>query len=68
MLAHFQWKSNLSLREWSFSFFHDGQFITGTYYKNGHIKWGQSVLTAESKKKLEPHIHDLMLYHVYEQH
>ncbi|WP_332694080.1 DUF5342 family protein [Halalkalibacter lacteus] len=69
MIAHFQWKSNnLVLREWSFSFFHEGQYITGMYYKDGQIDWGPSALTAKTKMKLKPYIHDLMLYHVYEQH
>jgi hypothetical protein len=67
MLTHFQWKSS-NRREWSFSFFYEGQFISGIYYKDGKIDWSHSMLTDESKKKLEPRIHDLMLYHVYEKH
>ncbi|KHF39167.1 YheE family protein [Halalkalibacter okhensis] len=71
MLAHFQWKelrNNLLRREWAFSFFHEGQYMTGVYHKDGSIKWGDSSLSSEQKAKLEPFVHDLMLYHVYEQH
>ncbi|MDT8862043.1 YheE family protein [Alkalihalobacillus sp. MEB130] len=71
MLVHFQYKelrNNLLRREWSFSFFYEGRYMTGTYYKDGRIKWNDDDLTLEKKEKLEPHIHDLMLYHVYEEH
>ncbi|MCL7747022.1 YheE family protein [Halalkalibacter alkaliphilus] len=71
MLVHFQWKelrNNLLRREWAFSFFHEGQYMSGIYYKNGSIKWGDSNVSSQKKEKLEPYVHDLMLYHVYEQH
>jgi hypothetical protein len=71
MLSHFQWKelrNNLLRREWFFSFFCEGQFITGIYYKDGSIDWGNTILSEEKKKWLEPKIHDLMLFHVYEEH
>ncbi|ARK29150.1 YheE family protein [Halalkalibacter krulwichiae] len=71
MLSHFQWKelrNNLVRREWAFSFFFDGNYITGIYHKNGEIDWGEANLTSNQKEILEPQIHDLMLYHVYEQH
>lgn len=71
MISHFQWKelrNNLARREWSFSFFHEGQYVTGIYHKNGTVEWNGPLLTDEKRKELEPHIHDLMLYHVYEEH
>lgn len=71
MLSHFQWKelrNNLVRREWSFSFYFEGTYFTGVYHKDGSIDWGDLSLSDERKKRLEPQIHDLMLYHVYEQH
>ncbi|TWI56194.1 YheE family protein [Halalkalibacter nanhaiisediminis] len=71
MISHFQWKelrNNLVRREWTISFFHKGQYITGIYHQNGTIAWNESLLTNDSKKELEPQIHELMLYHVYEEH
>ncbi|GAE35657.1 DUF5342 family protein [Halalkalibacter akibai] len=71
MISHFQWKelkNNLVRSEWAFSFFHEGHYYTGTYFKDGSINWNQDTLTLEKKKLLEPKLHDLMLFHVYENH
>lgn len=68
MITHFQFKelaNNFIRREWGFSFNYEGQYITGKYYKNGKIDWNHP-LTDNQIKILEPRIHDLMLYHVYE--
>ena len=71
MLSHFQWKelrNNLVRREWSFSFYFKGTYLTGVYHKDGTIDWGHVEISDEKKNILEPQIHDLMLFHVYEQH
>jgi hypothetical protein len=71
LISHFQWKelrNNLVRREWAFSFFYAGSYLTGTYHKDGSIDWNHPVPTEDKKKELEPKVHDLMLYHVYEEH
>ena len=56
-------------QEWSFSFFYKQKRLTGKYFKDGSIKWtSQGEMTEEDKKFLESAVHDLMLYHVYEDH
>ncbi|QKS70732.1 DUF5342 family protein [Paenalkalicoccus suaedae] len=70
MISHFQYKQRnkaSAQRGWSFSFFHNQARHTGTYHADGSIEWKQ--LDSESKKdELEKAVHDLMLYHVYEDH
>lgn len=71
MLSHFQYKeikNNLINREWSFSFFYKQKRYIGTYYKDGSISWGNSIIEKPEKEFLESCVHDLMLYHVYEDH
>ncbi|MFC5713587.1 YheE family protein [Thalassorhabdus alkalitolerans] len=70
MISHFQWKelrNNLVRREWAFSFYYKGTFYKGTYYKDGTIEWTLKEPENE-KEKVEQQIHDLMLYHIYEDH
>ncbi|PSL45175.1 hypothetical protein B0H94_107180 [Salsuginibacillus halophilus] len=71
MISHFQWKemkNNWLNREWSFSFFYQGKMHRGTYYKDGTITWQTTAPKESDRADLERHIHDLMLYHVYEDH
>lgn len=70
MISHFQWKalhSDKKLPGWSFSFFFKGVQYRGIYHKNGEIEWNEGSNPSEDdREKLHSHIHELMLYHVYE--
>ncbi|UOE95467.1 MULTISPECIES: YheE family protein [Bacillaceae] len=71
MLSHFQWKelrNNLVRQEWEISFFFEGTYYRGTYFKDGSIEWHTLPKTDDDRRKLELQVHDLMLYHVYEDH
>jgi hypothetical protein len=72
LLTHFQLKeikNNMINQEWEFSFFYKKNRYRGKYYKNGDIKWlSPSSLEEEEEKFLSSCVHDLMLYHVYEDH
>ncbi|GAE25869.1 hypothetical protein JCM9140_1890 [Halalkalibacter wakoensis JCM 9140] len=71
MIHHFQWKEiqkNVVRSEWAFSFYYGGSYYTGIYHKDGSIDWGTMDVDVKTKEKLEPLVHDLMLYHVYEKH
>ncbi|MGO4887513.1 DUF5342 family protein [Anaerobacillus sp. MEB173] len=71
MISHFQWKvikDNLVRSEWAFSFFYSGSYYKGTYFKDGSIEWQGLKPDEKVLKDIELHIHDLMLYHVYEKH
>ncbi|MBU8905424.1 YheE family protein [Desertibacillus haloalkaliphilus] len=71
MISHFQWKeirNNLVRREWEFSFFYAGTYFQGRYHKDGTIEWPTASPNADVIKTIEMQIHDLMLYHVYEDH
>ncbi|MFB5663170.1 DUF5342 family protein [Alteribacillus sp. HJP-4] len=69
MISHFQWAeriNNLVRKEWSFSFYFKGTYFTGIYNMDGTIDWNGSV--PAEHEKLEAGLHDLFLYHVYEDH
>lgn len=71
MLSHFQYKeikNNLINQEWSFSFFYKQKKYSGNYYKDGSIKWDNPTFIDADLKFLEKCVHDLMLFHVYEEH
>ncbi|WP_018924229.1 YheE family protein [Salsuginibacillus kocurii] len=71
MITHFQWKelkNNWINREWSFSFFYRGTFLKGKYYKDGTIEWVSDKPPETEQSTIESQVHDLMLYHVYEDH
>ncbi|MBU9711284.1 DUF5342 family protein [Evansella tamaricis] len=71
MLSHFQLKeikNNLLHQEWTFSFFYKQKRYEGKYFKDGSIKWSFFEGTEKDKQYLETCVHDLMLYHVYEEH
>ncbi|MEB1807966.1 MAG: YheE family protein [Bacillaceae bacterium] len=71
MISHFQWKelrNNLVRQEWEFSFFYKGEYFLGVYYQDGSISWSDPAPKEEERKQLELQVHDLFLYHVYEEH
>ncbi|MBU9720744.1 MULTISPECIES: DUF5342 family protein [Bacillaceae] len=71
MLTHFQYKeikNNLINQEWNFSFFYKQKEYNGTYFKDGSITWKSAITDDKEKSFLESCVHDLMLYHVYEEH
>ncbi len=58
-------------REWSFTFYYKQNKYKGMYFKDGSIKWERPTtkeMNNEEKSFLEDCVHDLMLYHVYEDH
>ncbi|TMW74032.1 DUF5342 family protein [Alteribacter natronophilus] len=74
MLSHFHYteiKNNMINREWGFEFYYRQTKHKGKYFKDGTIEWiqpGPSELTEKDRTFLETCVHDLMLYHVYEDH
>jgi hypothetical protein len=68
LIQHFQWKESPPFG-WTFSFYYKQTRLKGTYQKDGVIKWHQpEQLFEEDRLLLESAVHDLMLYHVYEDH
>lgn len=69
MLSHFTYKSFLSTesrrREYQFSFFYKGEQYQGIYHYTGAIDW-HTEPTDVDKAFLTSHVHELMLFHVYE--
>ncbi|WP_026689042.1 DUF5342 family protein [Alteribacter aurantiacus] len=74
MLSHFHYreiKNNMINQEWDFDFYYKQNKYKGKYFKDGSITWhhqGADQMTTEEKSFLEDCVHDLMLYHVYEEH
>ncbi|MFS0786138.1 DUF5342 family protein [Shouchella sp. 1P09AA] len=69
MLVHFQYKPlqhKQRNQSWLFSFYFQGQFTSGTYYYDGTIEWDSPPKQLDNEEDLKHAIHDLMLYHVYE--
>jgi hypothetical protein len=69
MITHFQYKSiypNQQLPGWTFSFYYHRQKITGIYHPNGVIEWTIDLPSIISETLLKEQIHELMLFHVYE--
>ena len=69
MISHFEWKSLYETEKipgWQFSFYFEKKRFMGVYHKDGSITWMGDFLTEQAKKELEPRIHELMLYHVYD--
>ncbi|NJP36610.1 DUF5342 family protein [Alkalicoccus luteus] len=65
MIQHFQWKEQPF--GWNFHFYYKQVRYRGTYQKDGKIIWKQPDTIAD-QSFLETSVHDLMLYHVYEDH
>lgn len=71
MISHFQWKeikNNWINREWAISFYYKGEHVKGSYFKDGSIDLPLDSFPREEQDKITSQIHDLMLYHVYEDH
>ncbi|MFB4162097.1 DUF5342 family protein [Geomicrobium sp. JSM 1781026] len=69
MFSHFQYetiKNNWVAKEWKFSFFYKGVHCEGTYSGEGQVKWLHA--PKEDIEQVETHVHDLMLYHEFEEH
>lgn len=69
MISHFQYKQmyqNQQLPGWTFSFYYKKQKLSGIYHQNGKIEWTSTPPEQEDEMKLSGQIHELMLYHVYE--
>lgn len=69
MITHFQYKplfKQANLPGWRFSFYFRGGHYDGIYHKNGQIEWGSKKPLKEEETDLLSHIHELMLFHVYE--
>jgi hypothetical protein len=69
MFTHFHWKplfASERLPGWSFSFFFQKMYYTGIYNKDGSIEWTSQEPPAQYKNQVVSHIHELMLFHVYE--
>jgi len=70
MIQHFQFKplfSNRNIPGWSFSFYYKKKRYTGIYHQTGQIEWVKDSLETEERETLTKQIHEIMLYHVYEQ-
>lgn len=70
MLQHFQYKplyKEKRIPGWSFSFYFSGKRMEGVYHKNGRIEWKLERPVSQYETALEKQVHDLMLFHVYDQ-
>nr|WP_246031882.1 DUF5342 family protein [Salibacterium salarium] len=71
LLTHFQWKerkNNIINKEWSFSFFFQGTYYRGSYFKDGTITWSDNHPPESQLNNIENQVHDLILFHIFEDH
>ncbi|MBU8880038.1 YheE family protein [Bacillus sp. FJAT-29790] len=69
MLTHFQYKplyENKQIPGWGISFYFNKQKMTGIYHPDGKIEWTAQAPNGEDESKLINQIHELMLFHVYD--
>ncbi len=69
MLTHFQFKSlyaNSDIPGWSFSFYYNKLKYTGIYNQDGKIEWTLRTPEEDEAHRLMSRIHELMLFHVYD--
>ncbi|MFD1739090.1 YheE family protein [Bacillus salitolerans] len=69
MLSHFMYKplfSDKSLPGWSIRFYYKGIGYEAIYNKDGRITWKNQSPPSDEIDKITTHIHELMLFHVYE--
>ncbi|PTY81288.1 DUF5342 family protein [Heyndrickxia sporothermodurans] len=70
MIQHFKYKSlykNQQLPGWYISFYHQKEKHEGVYHPDGKIEWTSSYsFDTETEKNVKKQIHELMLYHVYD--
>jgi hypothetical protein len=66
MILHFQYQSlyNQKLPGWHISFYYRGKKYEAIYHHNGQIEWETAV--PEKEEEIKKHIHELMLFHVYD--
>lgn len=71
MFSHFQFKEIATKRRYrkayEFSFFYQGDHYRGFYNPNGKIDWYEPTPPEDIVDKLQTQVHELMLFHVYEQ-
>ncbi|MDQ0268969.1 YheE family protein [Cytobacillus purgationiresistens] len=69
MLTHFQFKplyDNKQLPGWKFSFYFHKQKYNGVYHPDGKIEWTSGAPEAVNIEQVKSQIHELMLFHVYD--
>ena len=69
MISHFTFQSLYQTEKipgWSYSFYYERKRYTGIYHKDGSIEWTNGLPPESSLKELESRLHELMLYHVYD--
>nr|WP_144924242.1 DUF5342 family protein [Paenibacillus bovis] len=69
MLHHFQVKPIFEdgrLPGWIFSFYFEQTNYNGKYHPNGSIEWTNRSPMKQHISKIEKHIHNLMIYHIYD--
>lgn len=69
MLSHFEWRplyQTDKIPGWSISFYHSNKRYQGIYHKDGSISWTSAAPEADSLEEIESRVHELMLYHVYD--
>lgn len=70
MIQHFQYNSlyqNEQLPGWTISFYYNKEKFEGIYHSDGRIEWiTQHQLENGQEENLKKQIHELMLYHVYD--
>lgn len=67
MITHFQYKPLFEhLPGWDISFFYKGKYYDAVYHKDGRIEWKKEKPDSGHLKDITSHIHELMLFHVYE--
>ncbi|CAM4063471.1 DUF5342 family protein [Lederbergia lenta] len=69
-MQHFQVQSlyaDKRLPGWTFSFYLNQHKYTGIYHSNGNIEWTINQPDDEHINKIQTQIHDLMIYHIYDE-
>lgn len=69
MITHFQLQplyQNSQLPGWKFSFYFKKHKFSGIYHQSGTIEWTSAQPDKEDEQQLAKHVHELMLFHVYE--
>ncbi|WP_071459056.1 YheE family protein [Bacillus massilinigeriensis] len=69
MIQHFQFTplyENNELPGWNFSYYFKRVKYTGIYQSDGKIFWNSPAPCAETEELLKSQIHELMLFHVYD--
>ncbi|RST75152.1 hypothetical protein D4T97_007790 [Siminovitchia acidinfaciens] len=70
MLQHFQYHplyKDKRIPGWTFSFYFSGKRLEGIYHQDGKIDWTSEAPDTSHENNLKRQLHDLMLYHVYDQ-